>query len=142
MAQQIRVVVADDDAAIRDVMRAVMASDPRFAVVGEAADGVELLDVVARADADVVLLDVRMPEGGVTAARALQQGPHVVVVAVSAETSPDTVASLLRAGVRGYLSKGRLGPHLPDLVARCVAGEVILAVPTAAHAMRKLVDGH
>ena len=142
MGQPIRVVVADDDDTIRDVLSAVMASDPRFAVVGEAADGIELLEVVTRTDADVVLLDVRMPSGGATAARALQQGPPVVVVAVSAETSPDTVASLLRAGVRGYLSKGRLGPQLPELVARCLAGEVILAVPTAAHAMRKLAEGH
>ena len=54
--------------------------------------------------------------------RALQEGPPVVVVAVSAETSPDTVAALLRAGVRGYLGKGRIGPNLPDLVSRCLGG--------------------
>ena len=138
---QIRVVVADDDETLRTVLSEVMRSDPRFEVVGEAADGVELLEIVARTEADVVLLDVRMPAGGETAARALQDGPPVVVVAVSAETAPDTVAGLLRAGVRGYLSKGRLGPGLPDLVSRCVAGEVILAVPTAAQAVRRLVDG-
>ena len=138
---QFRVVVADDDETIRGVLAEVMGSDPRFEVVGEAADGTELLEVVARTDADVVLLDVRMPAGGETAARALQDGPPVVVVAVSAETSPDTVAALLRAGVRGYLSKGRLGAQLPELVSRCLAGEVILAVPTAAQAIRRLADG-
>jgi len=136
---QIRIVVADDDEAIRTVLSEVMRSDDRFEVVGEAADGVELLDVVDDTRPDVVLLDVRMPAGGVTAATALQDHAPVVVVAVSAETSPETVASLLRAGVRGYLAKGRLGPQLPDLVARCVAGEVILAVPTAAAAVRRLV---
>ena len=135
---QIRVVVADDDEAIRAVLSEVMRSDTRFDVVGEAADGAELLELVATQDVDVVLLDVRMPNGGATAARALQEGPPVVVVAVSAETSPETVASLLRAGVRGYLAKGRLGPNLPELVARCVAGEVILAVPTAAQAIQRL----
>ena len=143
MGQPIRVVVADDDEMVRTVLSEVMAGDPRFTVVGEAADGIEVLDVVARSGADVVLLDVRMPSGGATAARALlRQGLPVVVVAVSAETSPDTITSLLRAGVRGYLAKGRLGSQLPDLVARCLAGEVILAVPTAAHALRKLIDGH
>jgi DNA-binding NarL/FixJ family response regulator len=139
VGQPIRVVVADDDEMMRTVLSEVMAADPRFTVVGEAADGTDLLDVVAREDADVVLLDVRMPAGGETAARALQHRPPVVV-AVSSETSPDTVASLLRVGVRGYLSKGRLGPQLPDLVARCVAGEIILAVPTGALAVRKLVE--
>jgi len=134
---QITVVVADDDETIRAVLSEVMGSDDRFTVVGQAADGVELLDVVERTDPDVVLLDVRMPSGGVTAARALQDLP-VVVVAVSAETSPDTVAALLRAGVRGYFAKGRLGPTLPDQVSRCLSGEMILAVPTAAEAVRRL----
>jgi len=138
---QIRVVVADDDESIRTVLSEVMRSDSRFEVAGEAADGVELLEVVSRTEADVVLLDVRMPSGGEVAARALQEGPPVVVVAVSAETSPDTVAALLRAGVRGYLGKGRIGPNLPDLVSRCLAGEVIVAVPTAAQAIRHLADG-
>ena len=141
MGQPFRVVVADDDTAVRSALSDVMDADPRFTVVGGAADGVELLDLVAREDADVVLLDVRMPGGGETVARALQEGPPVVVVAISAESSPDILASLLRAGVRCYLPKGRLGSRLPDLVARCVAGEVVLAVPTAAHAVRKLVDG-
>lgn len=137
---QIRVVVADDDETIRTVLSELVGSDPRFDVVGSAADGHELLDVVTRLEPHVVLLDVRMPWGGATAARALLEDHSVVVVAVSAETSPETVASLVTAGVRGYLAKGRLGPDLPDLVARCVAGEVILAVPTAAQAMRRLID--
>ena len=141
MGHPIRVVVADDDATVRAALTEVMDADPRFAVVAEAADGTGLLDVVSREDADVVLLDVRMPGGGETAARSLQQGPPVVVVAISADASPDTVASLLRAGVRCYLPKGRIGSRLPDVVARCLAGEVVLAVPTAAHAVRKLVEG-
>ena len=141
MGHPIRVVVADDDAAVRAALCEVMDADPRFSVVGQAADGTGLLGVVSREDADVVLLDVRMPGGGEAAARALQEGPPVVVVAISAETSPDTVASLLRAGVRCYLPKGRIGSQLPDVVARCLAGEVILAVPTAAHAVRKLAAG-
>lgn len=140
MGQQIRVVVADDDETMRLVLSEVVASDDRFEVVGTAADGVELLDVVGSADPDLVLLDVRMPSGGAIAARALRDlGP--VVVAVSAETSPETVASLLREGVRGYFAKGRLGPTLPDQLSRCLAGEVILAVPTASEAVKRVVDG-
>ncbi len=137
---QIRVVIADDDEGIRTVLSEVVESDTRFEVVGTAADGHELLDVAALTQPHVVLLDVRMPGGGASAVRALLEGPPVVVVAVSAETAPDTVAAVVRAGARGYLAKGRLGPDLPDLVARCVAGEVVLAVPTAAQAVRHLID--
>lgn len=136
---QLRVVVADDDETVRTLLSEMMRRDDRFDVVGEAADGTDLLAVVGRTRADVVLLDVRMPGGGAVAARALQDLP-TTVVAVSAETSVETVASLLRLGVRGYVGKGRIGPHLPDLVARCVAGEVVLAVPTAAQAVRRLAD--
>ena len=136
----IRAVVADDDAEVRSLLVALLRSDDRFDVVGEAADGGALLEVVVQTRPDVVLLDVRMPGGGEEAARALQDLPPVVV-AVSAEAAPGTVAALVRAGVRGYLAKGRLGPTLPDQVARCVHGEVILGVPTAAVALRQLIVG-
>ena len=61
-----------------------------------------------------------------------------MVVAVSAQTGTSVVVSMLRAGVSGYLVKGRLGA-LPDLVARCSNGEVVLAVPCAADALRQVV---
>ncbi len=62
-----------------------------------------------------------------------------VVVAISAETSIATVADLVAAGAVGYLAKGRLGDTLPELLSRCVAGEVVLAAPTAAAALRILL---
>ena len=135
----IRTVVADDDAEVRSLLVALLRSDDRFDVVEQAADGTALLEAATRTRPDLVLLDVRMPGGGVEAARALQDQPPVVV-AVSAETAPGTVADLLRAGVRGYLAKGRLGPTLPDQLVRCVEGEVILAVPTASVALRRLIE--
>ncbi|WP_167305813.1 response regulator [Nocardioides euryhalodurans] len=140
--QTIRVIVADDDESIRNTLAAILETDERFEVVAEVPDGYALVDVVAQLRPDVVLLDVHMPGGGVAAARALLAGPPVVVVAVSGETSPRTVGDLVRAGVRGYLAKGRIGPGFPDLVARCHQGEVLLAVPTAAEAMRRLALEH
>jgi CheY-like chemotaxis protein len=75
----IKVVVADDDAGIRSALRAVLEDDERFQVVGEAGSGPEAGVVTALEQPDVVLLDVRMPGGGVT------------------------------AGANGVLAKGRLG---------------------------------
>ena len=83
-----------------------------------------------------------MPGGGVEAARALQAGPPVVIVAISAETSPAVVAEMVRAGAQGYLAKGHLDSDLPERVVRCVNGEVLLAVPTAGQALRRLTHVH
>lgn len=136
----IKAVVADDDARVRSALAALLQTDGRFTVVAEVGNGTCLPETVRRTEADVVLLDVRMPGGGVAAVRALREGPPVVVVAVSAETSSVTVADMVRAGVQGYLAKGRLDSALPEMVARCVAGEVVLAVPSAGQALRRLTD--
>jgi DNA-binding NarL/FixJ family response regulator len=120
----IKVVVADDDNRVRGALIALLRTDRRFAVVAELADGTTLVETVRRTDADVVLLDIRMPGGGVEGARALQQAAPVVIVAISAETSPVVVADM--------------DSGLPEAVARCVAGEVLLAVPTASQALRRL----
>lgn len=135
---RINVVVADDDARVRGALIALLRTDGRFAVVAELSDGTTLVETVRRTQPDVVLLDVRMPGGGVEAARALRDGPPVVIVAISAETSPTVVAEMVRAGANGYLAKGRLGADLPESVVRCVKGEVLLAVPTASQALRRL----
>jgi two-component system nitrate/nitrite response regulator NarL len=105
-------------------------------VVEQLAEGHSLVDVVTRTAADVVLLDVRMPGGGLDAAETLRDHhPLVTVVVVSGETSTTLVRQLLAAGVRGYVAKSRLGGSLPDDVARCVAGDVVVTDPVVARVM-------
>ena len=140
----IRVVVAEDDPAFRGALVDVLGADPRFQVARAVASGEDIVDVVGAAGADLVVLDVRMTDGGPTAARALRGAteagvlPPVVVVALSAQGAVHTVVDMLREGAVGYLVKGRIGSELPDLLARCAAGEVVLAVPGAAEALRQL----
>jgi DNA-binding NarL/FixJ family response regulator len=140
----IRTVVADDDAAFRGALVDVLGADPRFLVVEAVSTGERIVDVARKAAAHVVLLDVRMPEGGTLAARSIRQATQdgslhdVVVVALSAQASTHAVVSMLREGALGYLVKGRIGSELPDLVARCAAGELVLAVPHADEALRQL----
>ena len=134
----INVVVADDDDRVRGALIALLRTDRRFAVVGELSEGSTLPEVVRRTQPDIVLLDVRMPGGGVEAARALQAGPPVVIVALSAETSSVVVADMIRAGANGYLAKGRLDAGVLDMIVRCVNGEVVLAVASAGQALRRL----
>jgi DNA-binding NarL/FixJ family response regulator len=135
----IRVVVADDDAAFREALVDVLGADPRFSVVAAASTGVDIADLALTSRADLVLLD-----GGPEAARAVHEAAASAglrppaVVALSAQSAVHTVVAMLREGAVGYLVKGRIGSTLPDLLSRCAAGEVVLAVPSGADAIRQL----
>jgi two-component system nitrate/nitrite response regulator NarL len=142
----IRVVIGDDDAQFRGAVIDVLAADTRFDVVGEAATGEELVELVSATEPDIVLLDVRMPGGGTEAARALARmeryvrgRPRPIVMALSAESAPETVVAMLRAGAVGYLVKGRVGSMLPDLLESAFNGGVVLTAPSAIQALRQLV---
>jgi DNA-binding NarL/FixJ family response regulator len=75
-----------------------------------------------------VLLDVRMPGGGLPAAEAIVRAgePLPALVVLSARLDESLTADLLRAGVRGVFLKGRVGRDLPDLVLRCCGGEIVV----------------
>ncbi|CAN5617229.1 hypothetical protein BH10ACT8_BH10ACT8_29070 [soil metagenome] len=136
-AMSISVIVADDDALVRDALCATFHADDRFTVVATATNGLDAVELVRQHRPDVVLLDVRMPGGGVEAARAIRNSDSgTTVVVVSAKIDAHLVADMLRVGARGMFVKGRLGDSLPDLVARCRAGEVLLATPAAAEGLR------
>jgi DNA-binding NarL/FixJ family response regulator len=141
----LQVAIADDDPTFRQALADVLDADVRFEVVGVVASGGAVLDLVDTRGADVVLLDVRMPGGGAAGALALRRaagpdGTPPAVVALSAQSGAAVVTAMLRAGVVGYLVKGRVGSDLPDVLVRCAAGEVVLAVGTAAEALHHVVD--
>lgn len=138
----VRVLIADDHPQMLAAMVHVVESDDRFMVVATATNGHDALRIASEVEVDVALLDVRMPGGGayaVAAIRALPSAP--AVVAVSAETTLSTVASIVRAGAVGYLAKGRIGESLPEVLAQCAAGEVVLATGSGAGALRLLLTG-
>src|SRR3954469_6575215 len=135
----IRVLVADDDDVMRRAMVDVLTAHGGFTVVADVAAGESLPDLVAETRAQLVVLDVRMPSGGATAARALRsQEPPPVVVAVSASNDVPTVAALFRAGATGFLAKGHLGTTFADDLLRCLRGHVMIAVPHGAQVLRAL----
>jgi two-component system nitrate/nitrite response regulator NarL len=136
------VVVGDDDDAFREALVDLLTADDRFEVVGSTASGAEVRRLSAELRPDLVLIDVRMSGGGAGLAMALgaTASHRPGIVAVSAQTGVTTVATMLAAGVHGYLAKGTLGATLPDSLVRVSRGERVLDVPGAAEALR-LVDG-
>ena len=125
----IRVVLVDDQAMVRAGFRMILESEPDITVVGEAADGVEALEVVARSAAHVVLMDVRMPRmDGIEATSrisGLGDGPRVLMLTTF--DLEDHVYAALRAGASGFLLKDAPAQQLIDAVRVIAAGDALLA---------------
>ncbi|WP_278261745.1 response regulator transcription factor [Nocardia sp. AG03] len=103
----IRVLVADDEAMIRAGITAILSTDPGLAVVAEASDGREAVDLALAHRPDVVLMDVRMPRlDGLSAAASLRAAaPDIAVVVLTTFDEDDYVTAALDAGAAGFLLK-------------------------------------
>lgn len=125
----IRLVVADDQALIRAGFRMILEAEPDFEVVGEAADGAEAVDVAARSEPDLVLMDVRMPEvdGIAATSRIVAAGGPTKVLILTTFDLDDYVHDALRAGASGFLLKEAPPEQLVAAVRTVVAGDAVLA---------------
>jgi RNA polymerase sigma factor (sigma-70 family) len=104
----VRVLVADDQALVRAGFRKILEGDPEIEVIGEAADGVEAVELTRRLDPDVVLMDIRMPElDGIAATRRLTEEAKTKtrVLMLTTFGLNDYVYEALRAGASGFLLK-------------------------------------
>lgn len=129
----VRVVVVDDQALVRAGFRMILESEPDITVVGEAGDGVEAVDLVARARPDVVLMDIRMPRRDGVAATAEIVGagtaerPAPKVVILTTFDLDDHVFDAVRAGASGFLLKDTPAEELLDAVRVVAGGDALLA---------------
>jgi DNA-binding NarL/FixJ family response regulator len=125
----IRVLLADDQALVRDGFRALIDRDPDMRVVAEAADGVEAVSQTRAEHPDVVLMDIRMPRiDGLEATKqvlALPDPPRVLVLTTFDRN--DWVYEALRAGASGFLLKDVRGNQLTDAIRTVAAGDALLA---------------
>jgi len=125
----IDVLLADDQALVRDGFRALIDREPDLQVVAEAVDGVEAIAQTRRHRPAVVLMDIRMPNiDGLTATArvlALPEPPRVLVLTTF--DRDDWVYEALRAGASGFLLKDVRGRQLTDAIRTVAAGEALLA---------------
>ena len=126
----IRVVIADDHPVVRDGLRFSLERSGRdIRVVGDAADGREVLDMAAKTPADVYILDITMPllNGMDTARELIRRNPAAKVIVLSLHDTRAMVEEALKSGARGYLTKQTASRNVAEAVSEVHAGRCFLS---------------
>ena len=125
----VRVLIADDQALVRGGFRMILEAKEDMEVVGEAGDGAEAVELVARLQPDVVLMDVRMPDvDGIEATRRIVAfGSSARIVILTTYDVDEYVFAALRAGASGFLLKDVRPPELTEAIRVVARGDALLA---------------
>jgi DNA-binding NarL/FixJ family response regulator len=141
----IRVLVADDHALVRGGFTMILSAQPDIDVVGEARDGVEVLELAASLRPDVVLMDIRMPrQDGISATAALLAAPGLGDTKVLVLTTFDLdryVYAALKSGAAGFLVKDEPPERLVEAVRTVARGESLLSQAVLLRLVERFVDG-
>jgi DNA-binding NarL/FixJ family response regulator len=149
-----RVVIADDQTAVREALVTLLQTMPGVDVVGAACDGQEAITLAGEFAPDVVLMDLRMPRvDGVEATRRIRDDyPEVRVVVLTTYADDESIVSALRSGAIGYLTKDAGRENIRRALDAAAAGQSILdsavqarlvdiAVPASSGRAAPLPDG-
>jgi DNA-binding NarL/FixJ family response regulator len=129
----IRVLLCDDQALVREGLRAILGTAPQLEVVGVAADGASAVELARKLQPDLVLMDLNMPGmTGIQATRLIREElPHVKVLALTTYDADEWVFDAIRAGAAGYLLKDASREELITAIEGTVAGRTYVD-PTVA----------
>jgi DNA-binding NarL/FixJ family response regulator len=130
----IRVLVADDHPIVRSGIVALLQTADDVEVIGEAATGLEAVDLALALEPDVVLMDLRMPgiDGDEATARILASAPKIRVLILTTYETDDSILTAIEAGASGYLLKAAPQDEILAGVRAVARGEVALAPRIAA----------
>ncbi|MBX5449563.1 response regulator [Thermogemmatispora sp.] len=140
----IRILLADDHPIVREGLRAVLETQPDFAVVAEAANGVETIARARETQPDIVLLDLEMPvlDGVEAIRRLLELEPEPRVIVFTAFDNDERILHAVRAGASGYLLKGAPREEIFQAIRVTMEGGSLLQPVVASKLLRQVGQQH
>lgn len=133
----LQILIFDDHPVFRFGLRALIGAEPDMQIVGEASTGAEALALAAEQPADLVLMDIKLPDGNgldvTRKLRALQPAARVLVISMLDDA---TVFSALKAGACGYILKGASGEEMLRAMRAAASGEAIFSPAIAGRIMQ------
>ena len=139
----IRILVADDQALIRESFRLLLELEPDLEVVGEASNGQEAVALTRRLQPDIVLMDIRMPVlDGIAATRAMTRtGVPTAVLILTTYDADDYLYDAMRAGASGFLLKDVRRDQLAQAIRTVAAGDALLHPALTRRLLERFVSG-
>jgi DNA-binding NarL/FixJ family response regulator len=137
-----RVIIADDYELVRSGIRAILEGEKDFTVVGEAANGLQAVEMCQRLQPDLILIDVQMPKmNGMAATQAIKTAmPSICVIIITIHESTEYLIEALRAGAAGYLLKETGRQEMLIAIRRVLNGETILNGDVAIRTLKHLAS--
>lgn len=125
----VKILLADDHKIVRDGLRALLERQPGYEVAGEAENGRAILRLARETPADVVIMDVGMPDlNGIDATRQLKSSvPEIRVIALSMHSDKRFVSEMFRAGASGYMLKDSAFEELSRALDVVLGGQIYLS---------------
>lgn len=138
----VTIVLADDHHVVRQGLRQVLEAEPLFSILGEAGDGLEAVDLVAKVKPRVLVVDLMMPglTGLEVTRRVRKESPDTQVVVLSMHASEPYVLEALRNGAAAYVLKNSQSAHLVQAVREAAAGRRYLSPTLSEHAIAAYAD--
>ena len=140
MGQNIRILIADDHAIVREGLRALFATEPDIELVAEAVDGQEAVDKFRATKPDIILLDMLMPrkDGLRTIDEIINEDPDARILVLTSFAEDDKVFPAIKTGALGYLLKDSSPQELLQAIRNVYRGEASLHPTIARKLMREL----
>jgi len=141
--KKIKVLIADDHVMVRQGFMVLLNAQPDIEVIGEAADGNEMVELTETLHPDVVLADISMPNlNGIEATKLIhQRNPEMPVVMVTTHTSSSYVVRALRSGARGYVVKNDDFQHVIQAIKAVSLGQRYLSTLVSEQIIDSVVSG-
>ncbi len=140
MGKKFRIVLADDHTILREGLRALLSVDPKFKIVGEAADGREAVRCVEKLGPDLVLMDLSMPRmTGMDAIREIKKRyPATKIIALTVHRSEEYLRTSFQAGADGYVLKDATHDELMTAIQSVLEGKTYLSHSVS----KKVIEGY